>query len=257
MDLVRKHYPGKTVEPGADAMSIKLGSLQISLDNVRKTVGGMTGRARQDAILAIVDAMIKTDVTARPSTGFAAVKTRLRIQIAPVDFAVIKGVRILGRPLSKKTIEVVVIDQDGKYEYVTENDVKTWGVPPATVFQRGIDNLDVASIKVHVDVFSGAAADDRCAIMNLQDGYCAARILCPKFMFSMYAKLAAKIFVSIPARDFLLAWTGGFSKASLLMQQSGQIYEQMDHPLTRDIFVSENGQIRLANADELKAMDHG
>jgi hypothetical protein len=41
------------------------------------------------------------------------------------------------------------------------------------------------------------------------------------------------------------------------MQQAGQLYEQIDHPLTREIFVSEHGQIRLASADEIQAIDHG
>lgn len=257
MALVRKRYPGKTVEEGADPMSIKIGGIDISLDNIRKNALGLTGRARRDTILEAIDALVKTDVADRPSVGFASVKTRLRIQIAPADFAAIDGIRIFSRVLSKKTMEAVVIDEDGTYRYVTEDDVKTWGVPPATILQRGIDNLDVASIKVHIDVFSGAGAGDRCVILNLPDGYCAARVLCPKFMFSLHQKLAEKVYFTVPARDFLLAWTDSFSKASLLIRQAGQLYEQMDHPLTREIFVSEHGKIRLASVDEIQAMSHG
>jgi len=255
MDLMRKNYPGKAVEPGADPMSIKIGNVQVTLDNLHMHVMGMTGRAREDAILEFVASSLKTDAVKPPSATFATMKSKLRIQVAPAEFAG-GATHILNRAFSKGVIETVVVDQDTRYEYVSDDEIKKWRVPAATIFQRGIDNLDIASIKVHVDVFAGAAADDRCAIVNLHDGYCAARVLCPKFMASLHEKLAEKIYVTVPARDFLLAWTGGFSKASLLIQQAGQIYEQMDHPLTRDIFVSEHGQIRLASADEIQAMNH-
>jgi hypothetical protein len=192
MALVRKRYPDKTVEAGTDPMSINIGGIDIALDNIRKSALGLTGRARQDTILAAVDALVKTGVAEQPSASFSSVKTKLRIQVAPVDFAAIYGVRIFNRAFSKKIMEAVVIDRDGKYRYVIEDDVKQWGVPPATILQRGVDNLDVASIRVHVDVFAGTGADDRCVIINLQDGYCAARLFCPKFMFSLHQKLATR-----------------------------------------------------------------
>ena len=90
--------------------------------------------------------------------------------------------------------------------------------------------------------------------MNLSDGYCAARFLCPEFIHSLQQKLTPKVYVAIPARDFLVAWTEGFSESSLIMRQAGELYAEMDHPLTREIFVLEKDRFRLATADELDAM---
>jgi uncharacterized protein YtpQ (UPF0354 family) len=91
-------------------------------------------------------------------------------------------------------------------------------------------------------------------IVHLADGFCAARLLCPEFMRGAHRKLSAKIFVAVPARDFLVAWTENFAKKQLLSQQVGKLFSEMDHPLTQEVFVSEKGQLRLADAGELIAM---
>jgi len=152
IDLFRERYPDRAVEAGSDAMSIKIGNSQITLDNIYKTVVDLNGQERQEAILSFLEFAVKAG-SAEPAIGaFDQIKSKLRIQIAPAEFAADNS-GILYRTLSMQVIGTVVVDQDSMYQYVSENDVKEWNVSIEQVFKLGIGNLDDKSTNVQSKCF--------------------------------------------------------------------------------------------------------
>jgi len=251
MELTRKSCPGIAIEPGRDLMTVKFKETEIYLGNIYLAIKDLRGAERQKALLDFVLTFTQlSDDETKP--GFDEAKANLRIQIAPTDF--VKQIPdILHRPLSEAVVQAVVHDQGSVYRYVTLDDLKTWEISEDLVFERAIANLDAASSMTAIEVLSSASGKGRYSLFFLDDGYAAARILCPLFKQRLHKALSEKLFIVIPNRDFLVVWTKDFGERTHLVKIAMQQFDEIDHPLTKELFVSQNSQLRLADSRERAA----
>ena len=99
-------------------------------------------------------------------------------------------------------------------------------------------------------------ADGAYALCGTDDGYAAARILCPSFMARLRDTLGSPtICVGIPNRDFLVAWTPDFELRRRFATQVADDAAGRDDPFNDSLFVSSESGVRLMNPQELA--DHG
>jgi uncharacterized protein YtpQ (UPF0354 family) len=120
-----------------------------------------------------------------------------------------------------------------------------------TIEKAAIGNLDLALKRAPIEIEEVKSGLGRHMIVVDNDGYGAARILCPEYMARLHTKLGPHLFIGIPARDVLVVWTPGHASRKKLVDLVDDLHRTRSHPLTRTIFVIDGGRLRPAGAAEI------
>jgi len=252
--LLDRRHPEWHATPGSDVTTIMVGHKVISLANIYLHVRNMPPAHRDDQIVSLIENSVNANSRAS-EMPLAEARSRLRLQIVPAEYQ--RQPDLVFRPFNPPLTDVIVayaLDDDKVYELLRQPTLDAWKVGRDEVEAVAIENLEAISSKVALkrqDVDDGSYI-----IVSTSDGYDAVRLLLPQFMKRLRAALkVSAVFVGIPSRDFMVAWTPNFAKRRGFAAQVARDVMSHPHPLTDALFVASESGVRLANSSELR--DHG
>lgn len=167
------------------------------------------------------------------SPQWESVRPRLRLQLANLQIP--QFAAMVTFPFSRQVCSAIVIDSPQGYAYVSKVNLAEWG-------QTSVDLLEIAQSNLREAVqdtkLMQVPAPEGGGLLFVQesDGYAAARVLLPSFREFLIESLAPQdgfVWVGVPNRDFLLAWSDQVSPTTkqTLAQQIAVDAQQQHHPL--------------------------
>ena len=254
--LLARRHPEWAIVPEADPAMITIASTHISLNNIYLRVQGMPSERREQEIVSFVENTMRATHAgaAANDVPYSAAEGRLRPQIVPDEYKR-AAQDLVCRPFFAGLSVAYALDDAKAYQLLRQPALNGWHVQQGEVEARAIANLEALSISLPLEV-KQRLNRKAYAIVNTTDGYDAARLLLPSFMARLRATLEApRVFVGIPNRDFLVAWTPDFTARKGFAMKLREDVLIRDHPLTDALFVSSGTGVALATPEEM--MDHG
>ena len=157
---------------------------------------------------------------------------------SPLPLSLARG-RIMPRiqPWVNNTSIVYVIDLPRMTVSITLEQVIRWGLDIDEVEQQARSNLSRYAPSVEVKVVESAEGG-RVAILSVQDGYDAARLLMDSLHVRLAPRLNGDFYVAAPARDIFLAISQGPDDfLERVQSRVDRDYERLPYPITKDLFV--------------------
>lgn len=256
--LLSRRRPQWKFEPAGKSDTIVSGSKRLYLGNLFDLVQGRRDEDRESHILEFADAVVTVASETSQSKTFEEIRSQLRVRIVPASYetnATPENIGLVLQPLSIAARLACAIDGRSAIEFVTTRHLRAWSMAANPVLATAIGNLDDASQDVEIKVRPERGGPGRFATVNVADSYAAARLLAPRFMTRVREQLGPKVFVGVPNRDFLVAWSTDFSKKSDFAAQVTKDAASKPYPLTDELFVSSAQELRVATAAERS--DHG
>jgi uncharacterized protein YtpQ (UPF0354 family) len=261
LEVLRRVRPALAAGPHDDPAVIKIGNVELGLNNLYRQVRNLKGPDRTEEIVRFIDASQSrlSPNESNETLTFAQAKPRLRIQIAPAEYVGHAGTKmkrsLLHRSMSPYVVVAYTIDAPDTIQYVMKEQLTAWSADAADVHALAVANLEAASRDLAIEAKGSSSGSGRYALVSVKDGYAAARILCPDFVSRLKAALGSSIVLGIPNRDFLAAWTPDFDKRARFAAKIAEDFGTYPHPLSPELFVSDAAGQRLATRAELA--DHG
>jgi len=253
--LLDRRHPEWHATVGNDAMTIMIGHFEIYLGNIYLHVREMPQARRDDEIVSFIEYSV--NVTSR--TGdmpLAEARSQLRLQIVPAEYRE-RSHDLVFRPLEPFLADLIVayaLDDEKAYQLLRQPMLDGWNIGRSEVEAIAVENLETISSAIALEAKDGDSGGY--VTVSILDGYDAVRILLPRFMSRLRKVLKVPtVFVGIPNRDFLVAWTPDFAGRRGFAAQIARDVTKMPHPLTETLFVASETGLRLANSSELR--DHG
>jgi len=140
-------------------------------------------------------------------------------------------------PFVNDTVVVFVIDMPHMTVSITVEQLVRWGLTPDDLDIIARQNL--AQYSPHLEIqFVESAEGGRAAIVAVQDGYDAARLLLDTLHERLAPELHGDFYVATPARDMFLALTVGPNEFVERLAKRVQLdYKRLPYPITHDFFV--------------------
>ncbi len=250
--LLAAAHPDWTVVPGDDPLSLRIGSVSVSLRNIALQVQQLPADQRDPQIVAFIEHGLAPALDG--TATFDTVRPALRVQLEPLDYLQTVPT-IVHTEFMAGLMSVYAVDQEYRYATVLQPQFDSWHLPRATVEQAAVANLQARADQLAVEPARHTGGGTYYT-SNVADGYDAARLLLPGFMTRVRQALGTPtVFAAIPNRDFLVAWTPDFSKRTAFAALVTRDIHIQPHPLTDALFVVSEQGTRLADATELA--DHG
>ncbi len=233
---------------------LTIGTSSINLRNLHLHVATMPRERRRPIILGFIDSAVAASSGPTVDTSLEAVRSRLRIQIAPEEYVrrfgdAEKG--LVHRPFVPGLVIAYAVDEAERFSYVLSNRLDEWKIDRAELDRIAVDNLDAAIADEPIEVSMGGEGRGGYTAILDRGGYGAARILCPRFRARLAEKLGPRLLVGIPNRDFLVAWTPDFAKGRRFAEQVEKDFGRQPHPLTPNLLIMDGDGVRPAGADDL------
>jgi uncharacterized protein YtpQ (UPF0354 family) len=140
-------------------------------------------------------------------------------------------------PFVNDTVIVFVIDMPHMTVSITVEQLMRWGVTSDDLDIIARENLANYAPSLEIQ-FVESTEGGRAAILAVQDGYDAARLL----LDSLYQRLASELhgdfYVAVPARDMFLALTCDPTEFVERLHKRIQLdYKRLPYPITNNFFV--------------------
>jgi hypothetical protein len=97
-----------------------------------------------------------------------------------------------------------VLETEGCFRFIRKEDIVKWRVEKEDVRRHALENLASSTEFVEHDI--AETRYGRAVIVNVNDGYDAARILLPGLREAFYPHLGESFLVAVPCRDLLVAF---------------------------------------------------
>jgi uncharacterized protein YtpQ (UPF0354 family) len=253
--ILQRHHPDWPIISTDDPLAVVIGNMKISLNNILLIVRNAPDDEAEKAIVDFFENIMsgKQGGGSTEDLSYATAKTRLLPQIIPGEFRE-SAPNLLFRPFFSGLGVACALDEDGGYELLQNQVLAAWDVRQETVEAQAIANLEA---HCKLDAFEPRSGEEGAfVVVAAEDSYSAARLLLPQFMETLRASLGAeRIFVGIPNRDFLVAWTPDFSGRQAFAAKIRRDAENEAYPLTDELFVFSERGVSLMSADQIS--DHG
>lgn len=179
------------------------------------------------------DIMPKSSNKDVDTSSWAKVKDMIRPQLAPVVY--LDKADLAHHQLDAHMVATYVIDTKEAYHYVTNDKLKQWNVDMEQLATTAQANLVAASVNLPMRINNEA---EKFIIVDVKDGYDAARILAQDFRAFVAGQLGEPFFVAMPNRDYLIMWSGKNSKdfAIKVSENIALEYKQTAYPLSPNTF---------------------
>jgi len=234
--LLRTKFPEQHVEL-AGVMDLVIEGRHLTLSNLFRMVQCAPSQGLeivQDYLTRIVEG----DVMASAPMPLSIARGRIMPRIQPNTlFEHLDREQVAHTPWVNDTSIVYVIDLPQMTVSITLEQVIQWGLDICEIEEQARRNITSYVRSVEVKMVESAEGG-RVAILSLQDGYDAARLL----MDSLYEKLAPRLrgdfYVAAPARDIFLAISAGPEDFLARVQaRVDRDYQRLPYPITNDLFV--------------------
>lgn len=255
--ILRSDFPGMAITPDDDPEQIVIGRFTVFLGNLRHRSAAMTARERRILIrehfrpYATAEPLPETP--ARPET-FAEASPRLRIQLVPNEYRE-QVPSLTCRRFSDRLLVAYALDENKRYQLVTQSIFQGWGVDQDTVERIARRNLELASGGVQVHI-SPTGKSGRFATLAEESGYAAASLLLPMVMDQIREGLGTpSIVAAVPTRDILIAWSSDSEGKDRLAAIVTMYMRKGPYARSDELFSYSASGLRPLNAGELA--DHG
>ena len=140
-------------------------------------------------------------------------------------------------PFVNETVVVFVIDMPHVTVSVTVEQMVRWGVQVDDLETLARENLARYAPELKVRIVE-AEDGGKAAIVALQDGYDAARLLLDSLHVKLAPQLGGDFFVATPARDMFVAMTCNPPNfVQRISQRIGRDYQRLPYPITSSLFL--------------------
>ena len=233
-----QRYPEEKFESFPDQGLVVTPNLQLGLQNLftewqislgQFNADGLTARVLQHFEQAFVMARDQRLLT----PDWSESRPRLRLQLANLQIP--QFAKMVTFPFSRQVCSAIVIDAPQGYAYVSKLNLEAWGQSSVDLLEIAQQNLEAATQStklMQLPVPDGG----KLIIVQESDGYAAARVLLPAFREFLIENLAPRdgfVWVGVPNRDFLIAWSDQVSASTRqgIVQQIAIDARQQHHPL--------------------------
>ena len=184
-------------------------------------------------ILLIAGAAIIFLSARNTNSAWRNVRDNVLVQLMPATQKDL--IDVIHRPFIANVDVGVVVDADTKYQFVSSEMLLLWGIDEDALYEQALKNLNAISrnIKVEVAQASDTDATAKYVILELDDGYAAARILSDGVRKAIARELGDGYVAAIPTRDFLIFWHKDFALFDAFAAQVQKEFDlEEDYPLT-------------------------
>jgi uncharacterized protein YtpQ (UPF0354 family) len=181
----------------------------------------------------------------KANEGWRNVRDNVILQLMPATHKDL--IDVVHRPFISEVDIGVVVDADTKYQFVSSILLEEWGVDEDALFEQARNNLDAISRNIKVEVAQASETDEtaKYVIVELDDGYTAARILSDGVRKAISRELGEAYVAAIPTRDFLIFWHKDFTLFDAFASQVQSEFDaEQDYPLTPTILFVDNTGIQ-------------
>lgn len=249
LDILHRKYPQLQTRAGDDEAVIEVEAGTIDLTNLFGEVRELPADRQQAAIADYVDRLVeqvgKTDDADRSS--WTEMSKRLRPRLVSPDMRRAAPTMLL-RAFATGTLNAYVLDHGRQVEYVQRDMLEPWRVDSQRVHDTAVANLEALSEDVQIELRK-ARGGGLFTVIDTDDSYDAARLVVPALRDGLLDALGTPIFVGIPNRDFLLAWSADAPFATFANRVAKDFTEQ-PYPITDTIFYVDHDGVRAATADD-------
>lgn len=171
------------------------------------------------------------------TAAYQDVRDLVRPQFMPVGNK--EKIDVLAKSFSDDIDIGIVVDAPEKYTFVKPDDLKTWGVTEQQLYDQALKNLETISKDTKVQLYqSGTEEKGKYILLELPDGYTAARLLSPTIRKTVASELGDTYLAAIPTRDFMIFWREDFPFAAEFLKQVNDEYTaETKYPLSPNLFV--------------------
>ncbi len=234
--LLKKQQPDATVEL-AGAMDLVIDGRHLALTNLFRMVKCDPGNGMR-IVEEYLDRICEGDAVVSSPLPLSLARGRIMPRIQPNTlFDHLDREQVAHTPWVNDTSIVYVIDLPRMTVSITLEQVVRWGLDMEEVEQLARTNLSRYAPSVEVKVVESAEGG-RVAILSVQDGYDAARLLMDSLHVRLAPRLRGDFYVAAPARDIFLAISQG--PDDFLQRVQSRVdrdYQRLPYPITKDLFV--------------------
>lgn len=234
--ILQRHFPDRSVEL-AGPMDLVLNGKHLGLENLYRMVQYEPNRG-VEIVENYLERLIEGDTISAMPLPLSVAKPRIMPRIQPVSiFDHLDREQVAHVPFVNDTVIVFVIDMPHMTVSITVEQLVRWGLTPDDLDIIARQNL--AQYSPHLEIqFVESSEGGRAAIVAVQDGYDAARLLLDTLHQRLAPELHGDFYVATPARDMFLALTVGPNEFVERLAKRVQLdYKRLPYPITHDFFV--------------------
>jgi hypothetical protein len=209
VSFVSKNFPALEVQIGDDPLMIDcqgkdLPAKSVGLHNLYQTFL-LTAKTNADLELLAkehFDKLLGLGKMFEEDLGnFEKIKERVFAQLMPTEYT--RQFDALALPFSDEVLIGFVVDGEGAYRYITDDDLAGWEINITDVKRAAFENLVGISNNIEMTL---VPEPNSMIALNTLDGFDAVRIILPDFQRFCKEKLGPSFYFGIPNRDFLICW---------------------------------------------------
>jgi uncharacterized protein YtpQ (UPF0354 family) len=234
--ILLRHFPDRAVEL-AGPMDLVLNGKHLGLENLYRMVQYEPSRG-VEIVENYLERLMEGDAVGSMPLPLSVAKPRIMPRIQPVSiFEHLDREQVAHIPFVNDTVIVFVIDMPHMTVSITVEQLMRWGVTSDDLDIIARENLANYAPSLEIQ-FVESTEGGRAAILAVQDGYDAARLL----LDSLYQRLASELhgdfYVAVPARDMFLALTCDPTEFVERLHKRIQLdYKRLPYPITNNFFV--------------------
>lgn len=236
--VLAQRYPDEKFESFPDQGLVVTPKLQLGLQNLHVEWQSSLPQMTADAFAARVQqhfeqAFAMAHDTQLLTPDWNESRPRLRLQLANLQIPQVA--QMVTFPFSRQVCSTIVIDAPQGYAYVNKANLEAWGQNSVDLLEIARQNLEAATQNTQLMQFP-VPDGGQLLFVQESDGYAAARVLLPSFREFLVQTLAPQegfVWVGVPNRDFLLAWSDQVSATTRqsLVDQIMVDAQRRHHPL--------------------------
>jgi hypothetical protein len=247
LGILNQKYPQLQAKAGAEDSLIEIEAGTLDLTNLHGKVRQLPLDQQRAVTIDYVDRLVERvgqkDDANRAS--WAEMSKLLCPRLASSELQPpLPG--MLLRPFATGAVTAYVLDHGRQVEYVQHDMLTPWGVDSQKVHDTAVANLEALSEDVEIELRE-ARGGGRFIVIDTDDSYDAARLVLPRFRGRLLAALGTPIFVGVPNRDFLVAWSADAQFAAFADRVAKDSREQ-PYPITDAIFRVDRDGVSAATA---------
>lgn len=234
--ILQRHFPDRNIEL-AGPMDLVLNGKHLGLENLYRMVQYEPNRG-VEIVENYLERLIEGDSISSVPLPLSVAKPRIMPRIQPVSiFDHLDREQVAHVPFVNDTVIVFVIDMPHMTVSITVEQLVRWGLTSDDLDVIARQNLAQYSPQLEIQ-FVESAEGGRAAIVAVQDGYDAARLLLDSLHERLAPELRGDFYVATPARDMFLALTIDPQEfVDRLLKRVQVDYKRLPYPITNEFFV--------------------
>lgn len=239
--VAREHPHWHVAHPAKDLLELTYrgARAEIRLDDMRRGAEGDEARFEREVLKAAEAARHVIDRSAAQGEtplDFETVRARLYPVLVPREYAAAQKFVFL--PFAGDVVEAFVFDGEHHQQYVHDSTFGAPGVAPSALHDAAVTAL---SLRIRGETWPALRPEDPAAtgayvIVDVTDGYAAARLLLPEARERLSKALGYPFFAAVPNRDFLVAWSRDYTFAKDFAAKVRQDFERRSHPVSPEVY---------------------